>query len=687
MPANVKHNYSAKDAQLQVLSQSNFAKGVITLIDESKLPNDALKIADNAMLFEDGSVGPRWGTAWYGTAVPGTAPLDGGAFFATSTGATHIVAVAGGIVYRSTDDAQTWTQCTGATLTAGKKCTFIQYGSSQQAKAYLQIVDGADATIRYDGTTTLQIYAALATPTVTAATATAGIAGAGYNTYYRISAINSVGFTAGSPASQATVPVTKPRTQWNVTSSQTNYIAITWTAVANTLRYDIFESNTLGNEVYIDSVSAAPADTSVTYNDYGTTPEEANVQAPTDNTTTGPLLSDIVLVGERLWGTGDPTHPYRVWWSGSGPYMGYFSTSYDGGYIDLEYGSQFHPVKVAEYEDGKGNPLSSVWCNSSDGLGCIWQISLSTQTVQQLYSYTVPNSYRLPGSRGTPAPRSVVNVLNDFMYYNSQGVYNLGPRAEFLNLLSTDEATGNIRPSVRQVNAQAATGAAAHYFLSKVLFSFPVGTTQTTNNVTMMYDTEYKAWLPTWATFGVEQFFDYSDNQAVSQLHLLMWKPGDTRFSEISPSIQGDYGQPYMLQIVTGLIPVDKNRFSYLFTEEMQIELSKLQGQVSIELVGITRNHGLSTVASTYIKKALPGTLNGGWSSTQWSTAQWSTYPKVTNVFSEPSSPGWKTILAELRAYQYSLTSNSLPCTFVLRTLQIQGTLTQAGQPRQERLP
>jgi hypothetical protein len=686
MVMQAKRKFSMKDPQLEVLTQTDFKRGVITLIDESKLPDNALKIADNAMLFEDGSVGPRWGTQWFGSPIPNGAALDGGGFFSTATG-NHMVAIGGGNIYRSLDDGNTWTLCTGATFTAGKKCTVTQYGNSIQAKSYLQIVNGVDSTVRYDGTTTLQLYTSLTTPTVTAITAAAGIAGLGYSNFYRISAVNSVGFTAGSPSSQGTVNVTKPRGQWNTTNSQTNYVAITWTAVPNTLRYDIFESNTLGNEVYIDSVNAAAADTSVVYNDYGSVPEEANIQAPVDNTTTGPLIGDVALIGSRLWGTNDPAHPYRVWWSGSGPYLGYFSTSYDGGYIDLQYGSQFRPRKVAEYEDGKGTPLTSVFNDSADGLGCIWQIQLTTATVQNLYSYTVPSAYRLPGSRGTPAPRSVVNVLNDYMYFNSQGIYNLGPRSQFLNLLSTEEATANIRPTIRQVNAQSAANSCAHYYLAKVFFSVPTGVGQVTNNVVLMYDTEYKAWMPTCFTYGVEQFFDYSDNQAVPQLHLLMWKPGDSQFSEISPAIQGDYGKPYPLQIVTGVKSVDKNRFNYIFTEEMQVELSKLQGQVNIELNGNTRNRGIANITTTSIKKAPAVTLNGGWSTTQWSTQQFSYYPKVTSVFSEPSTPGWKTILAELRAYQFSLTSNTLPCAFVLRVLQIQGTLTQAGQPRQERLP
>ena len=127
------------------------------------------------------------------------------------------------------------------------------------------------------------------------------------------------------------------------------------------------------------------------------------------------------LIGSRLYGTRDKDYPYRVWISGAGPYIGSFSSAYDATYIDLQKGGQFKPVKVEDYRDGKGTPLATVWCDSSDGRGCVWQGSLESFTIGDT-TFPVPNFYKLPGSRGTPAPGSVINVLNDYMYYNSQAI-------------------------------------------------------------------------------------------------------------------------------------------------------------------------------------------------------------------------------------------------------------------------
>src|SRR3990167_7599920 len=52
----------------QYLTLSNWRKGVISLIDKSRLPKDALERADNIFLYEDGQPGPRPGVDWFGEA-------------------------------------------------------------------------------------------------------------------------------------------------------------------------------------------------------------------------------------------------------------------------------------------------------------------------------------------------------------------------------------------------------------------------------------------------------------------------------------------------------------------------------------------------------------------------------------------------------------------------------------------
>jgi hypothetical protein len=579
--------------------------------------------------------------------------------------------VAGGTIYRSLDYGATWTACTGATLTAGSKVWMIQ------DHAYMYITNGTNNITRYDGTTTLVTYTVLSTPGIVTPTESGGtvMTGTGYHHYYKVSAVNQVGFTLPSPAT-IDVQASLPRAQWTPT---TDYVTLTWGSVINATRYDIYFSDDDVTYVYLDSVTAAA---SPGYRDDGTAVANPTITSPTGNTTQGPKVKRLEQIGSRLWGVEDSENPFRVWWSGSGSYAGYFSSAYDGGWIDLMSGSQFRPVRVVDYRDGKGTPYATVWCKSADGLGCIWQITLETLTIGDI-SITVPSAFRLPGSRGTDAPGSVVNVLNDYFFYNSQAFYNLGSRAQFLNLLSTDEISANIRPTVKQISSGAASGIASIYNDAKVLISYPIG--GTTNNTTGVYDTERKAWIPEAFTVGFERFFNMVEisSDGTKTPRLLAWKPGDTRLTLISPSISGDYGVAFNTSLVTGLYPVSRDRFEFMWIEDGEVEFSQPQGTTYAELIGIERSRGFSTQNSETIEAQ---TSNVGWSTFAWSSTAWTDTSIIPETFSESSVKRYFRVLRELNAYQWRITTSSLGASYLLRTLQLKGTLTQGGKPRGWRL-
>lgn len=653
---------------LAMSTADNWKKGVITLINQANLPLDALAEANNLTLVELGQPKPRSGVGWYGNAVPNGAAIDGAFPFENSDGTVHLIAVAGGVVYRSLDNATTWTAVTGATLTAGSKAYF------EQASGYLFVFNATDNTVRYDGTLTLQIYSSLSAPAAPTFALT-GLAAGGYTYYYRASYVNAVGFTQGSVSGSFTC--NRPRSQWN----STNYVTVSVNGIAGASRIDFYitdnsQADALNQLSYVGSVGVNGVGAQ-TYSDQGTDLINTNISVPVQNTTTGPVCGDGTYIGSRLWLTRDKDNKYRVWWSGAGPYLGYFSTAYDGGYIDLQKGGAFFPIKAVDYRDGKGNQLTTVFCRSRDGRGCIWQISLGSLTVANT-SITVPSAYKLPGSRGSDAPNSVVNVLNDYLYWNTNapGIFNLGSRAQFLNLLSTDEATANVRPNCVSVNPAAAAGIAGVFWRAKVYFSVPYGST--TNNATMMYDTERKCWLPYAFTIGFERFMPYGATDNTQ--HLLCWKPGDNRLSEIGESIQGDYGVPFATSLITGLFPTTKDRFSFLWTEEAEMEFSQPKGSISVELNGIERNRGYRSLKVATIA---PRTTNVGWSSFPWSTKAWSDTSVVPATYSENSIKRYFNVQRELNAYQYHITSRALDADYILRTLQINGTPTNAGKPRQ----
>jgi hypothetical protein len=592
------------------------------------------------------------------------ADIDGFDYF-DFNGVSHLVAAAGGKIYRSTDDAQTWTVCTGAFYTVGQDVNMNQNGN------FLYITNGVDNIIRYDGTTTLSTYTALATPAAPTVAET-GLASTGYKYYYKQSRVNTIGFSVASVASSV-VDSAVPRESWDAT---TNFAVVTPASfVATQTRCDIYISE---NNVDYFYLSSTFSDGQV-FKDDGSAIPVPGTSAPTENTSQGPKVEELTNVGSRMYGVRDTNNRYRIWFSGSGQFAGAFSGAYDGGYLDWQQGGKLIPKKVVDYRDGKGLPLATVWCDSADGQGGILQLSLDTLTIGDI-SITVPNAYLLPGSRGTPAPSSVVNVLNDYLFYNSQAEYNLGSRAQFLNLLSTDEISANIRPDVRQINSAAESGIASTYFDARVYISVPYGTA-TTNDHTIIYDTERKAWLPKAFTIGFKKFLRYTDTNGVRRL--LALKPGDSVLSEISKDIKGDYGEPFETTLITGLYPVMKNRFGFQWTEEGEAEFSNPIGNIDVEIIGIERAAGYSGLGTAMIE-VTARLLNTGWGSTLFGIRSWGNVDtsELTNVVSEPSIKRYFYLGKELNAVQWRVNTNSLDANYILRTLQTWGTDTIAGKPR-----
>lgn len=667
MPLNIPDDLPKTFPTPNYLTLGNFKKGVITLIDKSRLPKDALEQGDNIFLVEDGQPTLRPGIDWYGSESPNAEPWDGIDYF-DAAGTIHLVGVAGGTVYRSLDNGINWTACTGFTLTPDLPVETTQYNN------YLYLTNGTDNITLYDGSTTLQQYTALATPAAPSAAETA-LTGTANTYYYKVARVNNVGYSVASPVNTGTVACDLDRASW---VSGTNYVTLTTpVSVTGQTRWDVYLSTDNIDFYYLASVSSGTVGATTTIIDNGTAIVVPSTTAPTASTAQGIKAKELKVVGSRLYGIRDTDNRYRIWFSSATPPVGVFAGD-DGGYLDWVEGGKYIPMQVEDYRDGKGTPLATIWCDSADGQGCILQMSLETVTVGDV-SVIVPSAYKLPGSRGTPAPGSVINVLNDYMFYNSQAFYNLGSRLNFQNLLSTDESSSNIRPSVKQISTAGEENICSAYFDAKVYFSVPYGSD--TNNNTAIYDTERKAWLPYGFTVGFKKFLRYTDTDGNQRL--LALKPGDSRLSEIGESIQGDYGQPFTSTLVTGLYPVAKNRFEFQWTEEAEMEFSNPAGSIIVELIGLERGRGFRTQGTATITSQLTST---GWDTFLFDSTAWDDTSTVTDTYSESSVKRYFRLGRELNAIQWKITTNSLEARYVLRTLQTWGTNTNAGKPRSWRL-
>lgn len=653
---NLRFGQQRKALDLQL---NDFSGGVISLIDESDLPLKSAREAKNLIQIEDGTWAPRWGSAYYGVDAGGA--IDGAGVFVTSDNASHLVIVAGGTVYRSTDDGASWDTCTGGTFTAGN------HVKMKQIKSELWLTNGVDTMLKYDGNIALVTFAGLIEP-VGLAASESGLTGTDYTYYYAVSALTAVGST--NATTEVSETVSKPRAEW--ASDGTEKIAVTWTAVTDATGYDVYVGTESGSLFYLTTVQTN------SYDDDGTISANQFLSQPLDNTTTGPVSKDIELSGNRLWLTQDKDSPFRVFWGGTGTYQGRFSPFYGGGWVDLELGGVERPKAVKHFQDGRGTSFLTVLTADPAGNGSIWQIALETATVGDT-SFTIPVVTKLVGAVGTTSYRSVITANNTVMYANQKGIHTLGPRPQLLNLLDSKEISANIRPTYDVITDSALPNINAYFYKARVFISVPYGST--TNNRIMVYDSERRNWSPEAFDFGVEGMFEYVDTDGIT--HLLCWKPSGTQLIEIAENIKGDLGADFSTSYVSALIPVTKSRVGFAKVKKAFIEIANPTGSITFAVSGVQKRKAFSAIGSQVINA---GTSTSGWSSSLWSSTAWSDAPNAPDTFSTSSLIRYLRLNKTLGNVQFRITTSSRNDYYVLRSLYAEGFIIPTAQPSSRRL-
>jgi len=449
---------SSKDL---LISIDDFGGGSNSLIDESKMPTKFAVDATNMIQVQNGLWKTRWGSQNYGQELP--AEIDGAQEYIRSDGTTELIAVSGGLAYKSTDSGS-WSPISGATFHPGSQCYFLQlggYDSSNNFHNYLYIANGDDYLTRYDGTS-LTTYSALAAPTGLAASLAASGLVSGSHVYYgQVTALNAVGETVGS--NEASITTNKLREDWNSASDIMDW---NWSPVTGATRYQLYISNTQGYEAFLASTDTT------SYRDNGSIPINPYVQVPYDNTTQAPRFVSMCTSNNRIWATNYSGDRYKVYFSGTGRNIGAFSDFYGGGWINLERGGREIPVAVRHYQSGTGEGRATVLCRTPDGRGAVWQINIISATVGDV-SFSIPSATKVVGSFGSDSISGVVVVDNNIAFPNKKGWFNLGQQQGFFNILRTSEVSSNIRPYWRSLIGSKVQGITAYYYDAKIFISVP----------------------------------------------------------------------------------------------------------------------------------------------------------------------------------------------------------------------
>lgn len=641
-----------------------FGKGVMTLFDESRLPNDAVYQAQNMLLDQDGIWVTRPGTADYGATLTG--PTDGGTSFTKyntdGTTETYIAVIDNGAFKYSTDGGS-WTTVSGKTWTTGHPVKFAQDASR------VYIANGMDTIAYYDiAGGTLTTFSSISTPGSIVAPTRTGLTTGSYNAYYKITAVNGIGETAASSEVSVSGGINKKRDDW---TTGTDYLSLSWGAVTGATAYNIYYSDAPGTEIWLDSVPTG----TTSYVDTGTATPNPYQEAPTTDTTAGPKYGDIALSGNRMFMTKDPTKPYRVAWTGTGQYHGSFNPFYGGGYIDLELGGNERPEKVTHFRDGRGNAVATVLTSDPNGTGSTWHVSLTTLTVDTL-SIVIPQAYKQQGSVGTKSPRGVIEYNNSIYFPSPKGFQSLGSQQSILNVLVTTDISSNIRTSVRSINNAQASSICGYASNGRLYWSVPFGSS--TNNQIWIMDIERRgAWALPW-NIGVKQFFEYTDSSGV--IRLLAIPTTGTKLIQFTEGVSGDSGQAFSTNLLSGLLHFNDDHTQWAYVDKVYCEIAQPNGSITFSVSGTQKGKTFQSLGDVTIADA---TSDSGFSADLWGDITFGDSAYAPSTYTQSSVIKFIRIRKLVNNLRWQFSTNGTNDSYKLLQIVIKGTILPTSDPSQ----
>jgi len=559
------------------ITLNEFKAGTNTLIDDARLEPNMAKESINMVLVQDGRWKPRWGTKTYGVAITGESVLDGVGEFIASDGTREVIAVGGttGKIWKSVNDCASWAQLGSVVFTPGHQTYFLQIKSS------FYITNGVDDLVLYNGTTATQ-YAELDAPENLAGALT-GLGAGDYHYFYKVTALNNVGETIAS--TELDKAVSKKRDDWD----SSNYITLSWDAVATATKYQVYISENTGQEVLLASANA------VSYVDDGTAVPNPYVETPLAGTTTAPLLEQMCNSGNRIWSIGSNG---AVYFGGTGQYTTYFNEFFGGGYIYLEKGGRETPKAVKHFRTGSGVGIATVFTSDPAGRGSVWQISLDAVTVGAT-SFVVPVPTKVINGIGTVGGLAVSDSENDILTASKIGIHSLKIKPQLYNVISSDELSIPIRPSYQSLVGSLFDTISSYYYKNKHFFSVP---RSTRNDTTMIYDTERNCFIWYW-DIGAKQFLTHTDSSEVTRLLTVPVSGG--ALVEWNENFTNDDGEAITTSYQSGLIPVSDDKKSFVKIKNVIFEIGRPKGTITLEVSGLQKKRGFTLLASRTITNNL----------------------------------------------------------------------------------
>lgn len=638
-----------KQPDIKRLSFRDWEKGVVTAFDDGRTPTNGLRASYNMILDQDGTLTPRPSLVLYSTP---TGTILGEIYefvYTTTSGAQNYLItlqnVAGTTKAYINKDGGTWTVCNGKTYDNTAPAHFVQVDDK------VLIMNGTDNLSYFNipsiATTPAVIpFTALSTPTAPTATKT-GNAGTTYTYYYRITANSTVGETAASVA--GSVQTLYQREQWDGT---TNYVTVTWSAVASASSYNVYMGSVAGQELLV-----ASGINGLSWKDDGSAAASPTRFAPLGDTTAGPKVTRGYVINDQVFLVGDKDYPRYVRFGGTGQNVMDFSPFNGGGWVEIGRGTKEFPVAVKPFRNGTGSPKITVLCRGTNGGGKRYTMTPDTLTVgDTLIDRMVVEEEN--GQDGTDSPDGVI-LYNDSLWYPSRdGFKTTGTKPQLQNLLSTDKITNTIQDSISNLNIQAMDLCVGVGYEGRLYWALPVGSD--TNNEIWVLDVDRKgAWMKPW-TVSAQWMTLYNDNSGKTHFLVL----SNNVIYEFSNSVStNDNGTPFIASATSGLLKFSEDGMDWAKVIDVTFFIQRPQGEISLLVAGKTEDSSLSQLGGNSYSADSSVT---GWSENGWGEFGWSEITSVPIQYGDANKPVVVEIDEELQWITWEISSSKAGVSYQL---------------------
>jgi hypothetical protein len=450
--------------------------------------------------------------------------------------------------------------------------------------------------------------------------------------------------------------VTKVRDQWIAASE---YLTITWSAVASAVSYNIYIGTVAGSEQYLTST------TGLTFKDDGTLTLNAFKLAPSGNSTQGPVLTNMWNKDGQLFGIGDINNPDYLWYDAGSMQVGDFSPFNGGGNVGINSGGDTIPQAVRSFRTGKGDSVITVLSRGVAGLGKMHHVSFTSTTFDGTV-ISVPTVQEANGQAGTVSSKAVIESNNSLWYPTGQDFKTTGTAANIQNILSTSSISVDILPDVRNLNLSAMQNSCGLAFENKLYWALPVGSS--TNNQIWIKDLSRKGiWIMPWTISA--QFMWLSEDNTSGEVSFCIYNGANILKFSRSVYTQ-DNGVPFKTRVAhEGLVWSDSG-MTMGAIQQQRFKLLQPSGKIQINVFGLDEDGATNTLAvDTFMQVSSPtawgqisfsdGTLNAVWSGDIGTVNFTSTQVQVSTLEIDET----------LNQLGWEITTDTIGCDYYLSTV------------------